>query len=195
MTENIKNAFTESIQTKIEAADTLPETIERAGNLLVNSLVEGGKVMVCGNGTSAALAQHFSSKMLNRFERERPSLPSIALTSDNISFSEIAADCGLAQVYAKQVNALGNAGDILVVISPEGNEPNIISAIEAALNRDLLIVALSGKDGGSIAGLVSSNDVEVRVPSNNTSRIHEVHMLIIHTLCDYIDSSLFGELN
>ncbi|MCO7224007.1 phosphoheptose isomerase [Pleionea sp. CnH1-48] len=193
MIDRIKNAFTESIQTKIAAADTLPETIAQAGETLVRSLLDGGKILSCGNGGSAGDAQHFSSEMLNRFERERPSLPAIALTTDTGTLTSIANDYSYDEVFAKQVRALGQAGDILLAFSTSGNSRNVIKAMEAALSRDMLIVAVTGKDGGEMAGLVGPNDVEIRVPSNSTARIQEVHLLVIHCLCDYIDNSLFGE--
>lgn len=194
MIEKIKNAFTESIQIKIDAADTLPESIGLGGQMIVKSLLEGGKILTCGNGGSASDAQHFSSLMLNRFERERPSLPAITLTTDSGTLTSIANDESYAEIFAKQVRALGNAGDILLVFSTSGNSANVIKAMEAAVSRDMFIVAVTGKDGGKLAGLIGANDIEIRVPSNSSARIQEVHLLIIHCLCDYIDNSLFGEL-
>ncbi|PWK47948.1 SIS domain-containing protein [Pleionea mediterranea] len=193
MIDRIKNAFTESIQIKIESADTLPNAVAKAGDLMVKSLIEGGKILTCGNGGSAGNAQQFASVMLNRLERERPSLPAIALTSDSQTLSAIANDSDFHDVFSKQIRALGNEGDVLLVFSSNGNAPSAIKAMEAALNRDMLIVAVTGVDGGSIAGLIGSNDVEIRVPANSYPRIQEVHLLVAHTLCDYIDNSLFGE--
>ena len=160
---------------------------------MVKSLIEGGKILTCGNGGSAGNAQQFASVMLNRLERERPSLPAIALTSDSQTLSAIANDSDFHDVFSKQIRALGNEGDVLLVFSSNGNAPSAIKAMEAALNRDMLIVAVTGVDGGSIAGLIGSNDVEIRVPANSYPRIQEVHLLVAHTLCDYIDNSLFGE--
>ncbi len=194
MIEHIKNAFTESIQTKIESADTLPETIARAGDLMVKCLVEGRKILTCGNGSSAAYAQQFVANLLHSEARERPSLPALALTSDSTTLTAIANGGSFTDIFAKQVRALGNEGDILLVFTTSGSSKSTVKAIEAALSRDLLIVAVTGKDGGNAAGLIGPNDVEVRVPSNSVARIQEVHALVVSTLCDYIENSLFGEL-
>ncbi|WP_158971556.1 phosphoheptose isomerase [Paraglaciecola sp. L3A3] len=193
MLEHIKANFTESIQTKIAAIELLPEPISSATFMMVNALINGNKILCCGNGGSAVSAQHFSSLMLNKFERDRPSLPSIALTADGATLSSIANDFEFDQVYSKQIRALGQAGDILLVISTSGNSQNVVSAMEAALSRDMTIVALTGNDGGKMAGLVGPNDVEIRVPSKRTSRIQEVHYLVVHSLCDGIDNCLFPE--
>lgn len=192
MLTRIRELFTESIQTKIDAADALPETIAMAADILVDALINGKKILSCGNGGSAGDAVHFASEMINRFERERPSLPAIALTTDMNTLTAIANDYEFSQIFAKQVKALGQSGDILLAISTSGNSRNVIEAIKAALSRDMLIIALTGKDGGEMAGLLSANDVEIRVPSPSTARIQEVHLLIIHTLCDLIDNRLFG---
>ena len=190
----IREIFTESIQTKIDAADALPESIALATDILVDALVNGKKILSCGNGGSAGDAMHFASEMVNRFERERPSLPAIALTADMNTITAIANDYDFNQIYTKQVKALGQPGDILLAISTTGDSPNITEAVKAALSRDMLIIGLTGRDGGEMAGLLSANDVEIRVPSPSTSRIQEVHLLIIHTLCDLIDNRLFGNI-
>ena len=192
MLNRIREIFTESIQTKIDAADALPEPIAIAADIMVNALINGNKILSCGNGGSAGDAVHFASEMLNRFERERPSLPAIALTTDMNTISAIANDYDFNQIFVKQVKALGQPGDILLAISTSGNSANVVEAIKAALSRDMLIVALTGRDGGEFAGLLSNNDIEIRVPSPSTARIQEVHILIIHSLCDLIDNRLFG---
>ncbi len=192
MLARIREIFTESIQTKIDAADALPESIALAADILVNALINGNKILTCGNGGSAGDAMHFSSEMLNRFERERPSLPAIALTTDINTLTAIANDYDFNQIFVKQIKALGQAGDILLAISTSGNSTNIVEAINAAFSRDMLVIALTGRDGGEMAGLLSANDVEIRVPSSSTARIQEVHLLIIHALCDLIDNRLFG---
>ena len=193
MIEKIKANFTESIQTKIAAREIIPEAIWRASEMMVEALIRGNKILSCGNGGSAGDAQHFSSEMLNRYERDRPSLPAMALTTDSSTITSIANDYSYDEVFSKQVRALGQAGDILFAISTSGNSRNVINAMEAALSRDMTIVALTGKDGGEMAGLLGNNDVEIRVPSSRTARIQEVHLLVIHNLCECIDDSLFPE--
>ena len=192
MLARIREMFTESIQTKIDAADALPESIAEATEMLVTALVAGNKILACGNGGSAGDAMHFSSEMLNRFERERPSLPAIALTTDMNTITAIANDYDYSQIFAKQVKALGQPGDVLLAISTSGNSKNVSEAMKAALSRDMFIIVLSGKDGGEMAGLLGTNDVEIRVPSPSTARIQEVHLLVLHSLCDLIDNRLFG---
>ena len=191
MIEKIKENFTESIQTKISAIEVLPEAIGKAAYMMVDALIRGNKILSCGNGGSASEAQRFSSEMLNRFERDRPSLPAIALNTDTSTMTSIANDASYDEVFARQVRALGQPGDILLAISSSGNSRNIIAAVEAALSRDMTIVALTGKDGGEMAGFLSEHDVEIRMPSNRTARIQEVHLLVIHNLCECIDDILF----
>ncbi|GHE81932.1 phosphoheptose isomerase [Thalassotalea profundi] len=193
MLDRIKSNFTESIQTKIAASEVLAAPLEQAGMIMVQSLLNGHKILACGNGGSAADAQHFSAELLNRYETERPSLPAIALTTDSSTLTSIANDYHWDEVFSKQVRALGNQGDVLLAISTSGNSSNVIKAIEAALARDMPIVALTGKDGGDIAGLLGENDVEIRVPSGRTARIQEVHLVAIHCLCDMIDTTLFPQ--
>lgn len=192
-TERIRTLFADSMETKAQAAEVLPEPIAAAGQRMVDSLLGGGKVLSCGNGGSAGDAQHFSSELLNRFERERPSLPAVALTTDSSTLTSIANDYSYNEIYSKQVRALGNSGDILLGISTSGNSANVIQGIQAAHDRDMVVVALTGRDGGKIAPLLTGDDVELRVPAESTARIQEVHLLIIHALCDYIDQQLFGE--
>lgn len=193
MLERIKDSFTESIQTKIDAAEALPESIEKAAEMMVQCLLGGNKILSCGNGGSAGDAQHFSAELLNRYEIERPPLPAIALSCDTSTITAIANDYSYDEIFSKQILALGQPGDILLAISTSGNSGNIIKAMEAALSRDMTIVALTGKDGGAMAGLMSAGDVEIRVPSNVTARIQEVHLLVIHCLCDNIDRTLFPQ--
>jgi DnaA initiator-associating protein len=193
MIEKIKENFRESIQTKIAASEVLPEVIEKSGALMVEALIRGNKILSCGNGGSAGDAQHFSSELLNRYERDRPSLPAMALTTDSSTITSIANDYSYDEVFSKQIRALGQQGDILLAISTSGNSRNVIKAMEAAVSRDMTIVALTGRDGGEMAGLLGENDVEIRVPSNRTARIQEVHLLVIHNLCETIDDSLFPE--
>lgn len=184
--------FQASIETKQKAMDSLAPSIERAGQLMVNVLLNDGKILACGNGGSAGDAQHFSSELLNRFERERPSLPAIALTTDSSTLTSIANDYSYSEVFSKQVRALGRSGDLLLAISTSGNSANVLQAIQAAHDRDMQVVALTGRDGGNLTSLLLPEDIEIRVPSQVTARIQEVHLLVIHCLCDLIDNQLFG---
>jgi DnaA initiator-associating protein len=193
MLERIKSNFTESIQTKIAASEALAVPIEQAGMVMVQALLGEKKILTCGNGGSAGDAQHFSAELLNRYETERPSLPAIALTTDSSTITSIANDYSYDEVFSKQIRALGNPGDVLLAISTSGNSRNVIKAIEAAVARDMPIIALTGRDGGDIAGLLGENDVEIRVPHARTARIQEVHLLVIHCLCEIIDTTLFPE--
>lgn len=193
MQQRIIGHFAASIETKTLAAEELPPYIELGGQMMVNSLLGGGKILSCGNGGSAGDAQHFSSEMLNRFERERPSLPAMALTTDSSTITSIANDYSYNEVFSKQIRALGNPGDVLLAISTSGNSANVIQAIKAAHEREMTVVALSGKDGGDMTALLTDKDVEIRVPAFVTARIQEVHLLVIHCLCDFIDCALFGE--
>ncbi|PWI34675.1 phosphoheptose isomerase [Vibrio albus] len=191
MQDSIKENFSESIQTLIVAADSLPDVITHAAQAMVSSLLNGNKILCCGNGGSAANAQQFVSCLLNHFETERPSLPAMALTADNTTLTAVANDYDYDQIFSKQVRALGQTGDILLALSTSGNSKNIIKAMEAAVTRDMTIIALTGKDGGEMAGLLGENDVEIRIPSQRTARIHEIHMVTLHCLCDLIDQVLF----
>jgi DnaA initiator-associating protein len=191
MLDNIRKNFTQSIQTKIAAAEELPVPIEKAAIMMVEALIRGNKILSCGNGGSAGDAQHFSSELLNRYERDRPSLPVMALTTDSSTITSIANNYSFDEIFSKQIRALGQPGDILLAISSSGNSRNVINAMEAALARDMTIVALTGKDGGEMAGFISESDVEIRVPSSSTSRIQEVHLLVIHNLCESIENALF----
>ncbi len=193
MLERVKHNFRENIETNIAASEALPAAIEKGGMTMVECLLGGNKILTCGNGGSAGDAQHFSSELLNRYETERPSLPAIALTTDSSTLTSIANDYSYEEVFSKQVRALGNSGDILLAVSTSGNSKNVIKAIEAAVARDMKIVALTGRDGGEIAGLLGTNDVEIRVPSSRTARIQEVHLLAIHCLCEIIDATLFPQ--
>jgi len=191
MRERIENHFRESIEVKQAALRLAPE-IERAATLISDSLGRGGKTLSCGNGGSAADAQHFSSELLGRFEGERHSLAAFALTTDPSTMTAVGNDYGFEQVFARQVSALGNAGDVLLAISTSGNSPNVLAAIDAAHAAQMSVVALSGRDGGKMAASLAAGDVELRVPSNRTIRIQEVHLLIIHSICDLIDQAIGG---
>lgn len=190
--ERINYNFSESIQTKINTADTLLPIIEFASEKFVQCLLDGNKILSCGNGGSACDALHFSSEMLNRYKHERPSLPAIALTADMATLTSIANDAHYNEVFSKQIRALSAPGDILLAISTSGNSANILNGIKAAHDRQMKVVALTGHDGGKIPAILNDEDIEIRVPSNDTPRIQETHLLIIHCICDVIDFKLFG---
>ena len=191
LSSHIKKIFNDSIQTQIIAADTLTPIIAQAGQRMVESLLNNHKILVCGNGGSAADAQHFSAEMLNRYESERPSLPAIALTTDTSTITSIANDYHFSEIFSKQIKALGMAGDILLAISTSGRSKNMIEAIVAAHHRQMRVIALTGKDGGDIPPVLEASDIEIRVPSESTARIQETHGIVIHCLCDIIDRELF----
>ena len=188
MKDLIERHFAESIAVK-QASAGLAARVADAGLLIAASLQRNGKVLSCGNGGSAADAQHFSSELLGRFESERGSLPAVALTTDASTTTAIANDYGYEHVFARQVRGLGRPGDILLAISTSGNSPNVLAAIDAAHERQMTTIALTGRSGGAIADRLAADDIEIRVPSDRTIRIQEVHLLIIHSLCDVIDRS------
>jgi D-sedoheptulose 7-phosphate isomerase len=188
----IQAAFQASIETKQTSQKELSESIELASTMLNQALLGGHKILVCGNGGSASDAQHFSSELLNRYDRDRPGLPAIALTTDSSTLTSIANDYDYRQIYSKQVTALGQPGDVLLAISTSGQSPNIVEAIQAANENEMQVIALSGKDGGAMSQVLDENSVEIRVPSNVTARIQEVHILVIHILCELLDLQLLG---
>jgi len=190
--ERVREHFAESIATKETAVGAIAESIARAGELMSQSLLADAKILSCGNGGSAADSQHFSSELLNRFERERPGLPAMALTTDSSTLTSISNDYAYEEIFSKQVRALGKPGDILLGISTSGNSENVCRAIAAAHERDMKVVALTGRDGGRMAHLFGDGDIEIRVPATRTARIQEVHLVVIHCLCDIIDSTLLG---
>lgn len=192
LTSRITQHFLDSIAVKERSAGELPHSIQDAGAVMVESLLNGQKILCCGNGGSAGDAQHFSAELLNRFERERPGMPAIALTADSSTITAIANDYDYDEIFAKQVLALGQQGDVLLAISTSGNSGNVVQAIRAAHERDMIVVALTGRDGGRMAANLGARDIEVRVPSERTARIQEVHLVVIHCLCDFIDTAIFG---
>lgn len=188
----IAQQFEDSARTQRDAVEAMAAPIARAAELMVQCLLANGKIMTCGNGGSAADSQHFAAELLNRFEMERPGLAAIALTTDSSALTSIANDYAYDQVFAKQVRALGQPNDALLAISTSGNSPNVIEAVHAAHERDVKVVALTGRGGGKIAALLREGDVELRVPAERTSRIQEVHLVTLHCLCDGIDCLLLG---
>ena len=184
--------FQDSAQTKLDSLELLADPIARAAELMVGSLLGNGKILACGNGGSAADAQHFAAELVGRYERERPELAAIALTVDSSILTAVANDYAFEQVFAKQVRALGQPQDVLLAISTSGNSANVIAAINAAHEREMRVVALTGRGGGRIAELLGDRDIHICVPAERTARIQEVHLLTLHCLCDGIDCMLLG---
>lgn len=193
-TQRIEQHFQDSIAAKQAAKDALPTPVLDAAEKMVACLKAGGKILTCGNGGSAGDAQHFSSELLNRYERDRPPLAAVALTTDSSTLTSIANDFSYEEVFSKQVFALGKPGDILLAVSTSGNSPNVVAAIHEAHKQGMIVVAMTGKDGGAMAGLYQGDDVEIRVPSDVTARIQEVHLVVIHALCDHIDETLYPKV-
>ncbi len=192
LSSRISDQFEQSIATKRAAAELMVAPLAQAIDLMTGSLMNGGKILACGNGGSAADAQHFAAELVNRFEMERPPLAAIALTTDSSTLTSIANDYHYDQVFSKQVAALAHPGDVLLAISTSGNSPNVIEAMRVAHEREMHVVALTGKGGGQMAELLGPDDVHLCVPSERTARIQEVHLLALHCLCDGIDSLLLG---
>lgn len=186
-TQRIRELFDDSITTKERARETMPDGIARAAALMSECLHGGGKVLACGNGGSAADSQHFASELVNRFEADRRALPAVALTTDSSNLTSIANDFAYERIFSRQVEALGTEGDVLLGISTSGNSANVNRAIEVAHDKGMKVVAFSGRQGGKLAGLLRDGDVELRVPADSTARIQEVHLLLIHAICDLLD--------
>ena len=191
----VKQNFEESIRLKQQALEPLAAVTAQAAGLIAQALDRGTKIRSCGNGGSAGDAQHFSSELLNRFELERPGLPAIALTTDSSTLTSIANDYDYSQIFSKQILALGKPGDILLAISTSGNSANVCRAVDAAHRCNMQVVALSGRDGGTMATLLQETDIEIRVPAQSTARTQEVHLLLIHCLCDLIDQHIASREN
>jgi D-sedoheptulose 7-phosphate isomerase len=189
----IRGHFEESVAVKQAAMDTLPPLIAKAAHRMIETLNQGGKILSCGNGGSAGDSQHFSAELLNRFEIERPGLAAIALTTDTSTLTAIANDYAFQQVFSKQVLALGKSGDCLLAISTSGNSDNVLEAVHAAHDQGMSVIALTGGDGGSIRTNLKNDDIEICVPSSRTARTQEVHLIVIHCLCDAIDQALFND--
>jgi D-sedoheptulose 7-phosphate isomerase len=190
--QRILGHFHESAELKMQAAEQLADPIAQAIELMFMALSNGNKILACGNGGSAADCQHFAAELVGRFERERLPLPALALTTDSSILTAVGNDYGYRDIYSKQVQAFGQSGDVLLAISTSGNSANVVAAIDAALERDMRVVALTGKGGGAIGKQITEADVHICVPHDRTARIQEVHLLTIHCLCDGIDVALFG---
>lgn len=188
----ISGHFSDSAHLKLQAMDALAAPIASAAERMAQCLMRDGKILSCGNGGSAADSQHFAAELLNRFEMERPGLAAIALTTDTSTLTSIANDYTYDQVFSKQILALGQANDVLLAITTSGNSRNMLEAVRAAHERQMSVVALTGKSGGQMADILGSEDIHICVPANNTARIQEVHVLALHCLCDAIDCLLLG---
>ena len=194
MEDRARQLFGLSIESQIAEADRLPPLIARAGLKLVNCLLKDGKILVCGNGGSAANVMHFSTAMLHHFEVERPPLPVIALLGDVGLISSVSNYHHYDQCFARQIQALGQEGDLLLTIGTSGNSDSILNAVNAANDRGMDTIALSGRDGGVLANHLGPEDIEIRVVADNAARIREAHLFILHSFCDLIDQSLFGQM-
>lgn len=193
LTPRIRQHFEDSAALKRDAADLMAPLIARGAALMTECLLADGKILACGNGGSAADAQHFAAELVGRFERERPELPAISLSTDTSLLTAVANDYSFDQIFAKQVRALGARGDVLLAISTSGNSGNVVAAIEVAHEREMRVIALTGKGGGRIGAMLAPDDVHLCVPHDRTARIQEVHLLAIHCLCDAVDNTLLGE--
>jgi D-sedoheptulose 7-phosphate isomerase len=192
-TARVKNNFLAHDELLQTCKTLLAPDIVAAANKMINALLTDKKTLICGNGGSAADAQHFSSELLNRFEKERPGLPAISLATDVSTLTSIANDYHYDDIFSKQVRALGSPGDILLVISTSGNSANVIRAVEAAHERDMDCIALNGREGGELTGCLSQSDINICVPGQSTARIQEMHIIVIHCICDLIDYHLLGQ--
>jgi D-sedoheptulose 7-phosphate isomerase len=191
--QRVHQHFTQSLEVKKQTLQIAGPAITRAAERIAHCLSYEGKILACGNGGSASDAQHFASEMVNRFALERPGLPAIALTTDTALLTSIANDYAFEEVFARQIKTLGQGGDILMAISTSGNSSNIVAAVRAAQESGMLVIALSGRDGGHMAKQLTERDIEIRISSTCTARIQEVHILAIHCICDLVDHLLFGE--
>jgi len=191
--KRIRGHFAASAQLQLDAQELLAPLIARAANVMTECLFSDGKILACGNGGSAAAAQHFAADLVGRFERERPELPALSLTADTSLLTAVANDYAFEQIFSKQVRALGAKGDVLLAISTSGDSANVVATIGAARERDMRVVALTGKGGGRVGELLAEGDVHICVPHTRTARIQEVHLLAIHCLCDMIDHTLLGD--
>jgi len=191
--QRIEQHFIDSADLKYQSAQVLSKPIAQAIQAILACVTSGGKVLACGNGGSAADAQHFSAEFVGRFERERPELGAIALTTDTSIITAIANDYDFTSIFSRQVRALGQSGDVLLAISTSGNSANVLAAIEAAHQRDMVVVALTGRGGGKMNQALLDTDVHICVPHDRTARVQEVHLLTIHCLCDGVDVQLMGD--
>lgn len=193
LTAHLRQHFEEGIELRRRMAETMPDAIARAGTALAEALKGGRKVLACGNGGSAADSQHFAAEIVGRFERERPGMPALALTVDTSALTAIANDYDWNSVFSKQVQALGQPGDFLLGISTSGNSKNVLEAVKAAHEKEMVVIALTGRDGGAMAKMLKPTDHHLNVAHPRTMRVQEIHLLAIHCLCEVVDNVIFGE--
>ncbi|HSN21225.1 MAG TPA: phosphoheptose isomerase [Usitatibacter sp.] len=193
LTAHLRTHFEEGIELRRRMAESLPSQVARAGEALAAALKSGRKALACGNGGSAADSQHFAAEMVGRFERERPGMPAVALTVDSSALTAIANDYDWDRVFAKQVEALGSPGDVLLAISTSGNSKNVVEAIRAAQAKGLVVIALTGRDGGAMGAMLRPADFHLNIAHPRTMRVQEMHLLVIHCLCEVVDNVIFGE--
>jgi D-sedoheptulose 7-phosphate isomerase len=193
LTAHLRNHFDEGVELRRRMAETMPAQIVRAGEALAAALKAGRKALACGNGGSAADSQHFAAEIVGRFERERPGMPAIALTVDSSALTAIANDYDFDRVFSKQVEALGQPGDVLLGISTSGNSKNVVEAIRVAQAKGLAVIALTGRDGGAMAKMLRPDDFHLNVAHPRTMRVQEIHLLVIHCLCEVVDNVIYGE--
>lgn len=193
LSSRIQQHFEDSAQVKLQSKSVLTQPIEASAKAMADCLTADGKILCCGNGGSAADSQHFAAELINRFEIERPALAAIALTTDSSVLTSIANDYDYNQIFSKQVRGLGRTGDVLLAISTSGNSVNVVAAIEAAHERNMRVIALTGRDGGKMGYMLKEGDIHICVPTKSTARIQEVHLLALHCICDGIDLLMFGD--
>ena len=193
LTAHLRTHFEEGVELRRRMAQTLPQEIARAGTARAEALESGRKALACGNGGSAADSQHFAAELVGRFERERPGMPAIALTVDTSALTAIANDYDFNRVFSKQVEALGQAGDVLLAISTSGNSKNVMEAMKVAQAKGMVVIALTGRDGGAMAKMLSPRDFHLNVAHPRTMRVQEVHLLVVHCLCEVVDNLIYGE--
>ena len=193
LTAHLRQHFEEGVDLRRRMAETMPAEIARAGQSLAAALKAGRKVLACGNGGSAADSQHFAAEIVGRFERERPGMPAIALTVDTSALTAIANDYDFDRVFSKQVEALGQPGDVLLGISTSGNSRNVVEAIKAAHTKDMTVIALTGRDGGAMGRMLRPKDHHLNVAHPRTMRVQEIHLLVVHCLCEVVDNVIYGE--
>ena len=193
LTAHLRSHFDEGVELRRRMAETMPGQIARAGEALAGALKAGRKALACGNGGSAADSQHFAAEIVGRFERERPGMPAIALTVDTSALTAIANDYDYDRVFSRQVEALGARGDVLLAISTSGNSRNVVEAMKAAQAKDMVVIALTGRDGGAMGRMLRPQDFHLNVAHSRTMRVQEIHLLVIHCLCEVVDNVIYGE--